>query len=199
MNYQERLYHKTSFCKNNKNVNSSLKKANITANHIDLCSFRGKNMNKRFNSKEDILDFAIAKEEEAAKFYSDLAKKPVSEGVKEFFEDFAQMETGHKKTLEEIKKGNVRLKNEVIQGLSIAEIAEEAQINENTTFIDALVFAMKREHEAYRLYVELAAAAETEEILDIFVLLAQQEARHRLWFETEYKNAVESPVLGNSN
>ena len=154
-------------------------------------------MNKKFNSVSEVLDYAIQKEEMAAKFYSEMAKRPLPEEVKKVFEDYARMELHHKETLEKVKKGNVRLKNQVIQNLGIAEIAEEAQINENTTFADALALAMKRENEAYRLYVELAAAAETKETLDIFALLAQQEARHRLWFETEYKKQVESLVLHN--
>ena len=154
-------------------------------------------MNNKFSSVSEVLDYAIEKEEMAAKFYSEMAKRPLPEEIKEVFDGFARMELRHKETLEKVKKGDVRLKNQVIQNLGIAEIAEEAQINENTTFADALALAMKRENEAYRLYVELAAAAETKETLDIFALLAQQEARHRLWFETEYKKQVESLVLHN--
>ena len=154
-------------------------------------------MNNRFNSFSEVLDYAIWNEEEAAKFYSEMAKRPIPEEVKKVFEDFARMELRHKETLEKVKAGKVRLKDQVVQNLGIAKIAEEAQINENATFADAIVLAMKRENEAYRLYIELAAAAETRETLDIFALLAQQEARHKLWFETEYKKQVESLVLNN--
>ena len=67
------------------------------------------------------------------------------------------------------------------------------------TTAEALVVAMKRELAAYRLYIELAAAATTYETLDIFVLLAQEEARHRLRLEKEYTKLVGSLVLSNSN
>jgi rubrerythrin len=156
-------------------------------------------MNTKFNSTEEILDYAIAKEEEAAEFYSELAKKDLSEETAKVFEDLARIEIKHKNYLKEIKKGKAKLKDENIRSLQIAEITEAAETNADMTIAEALTVAMKRELAAYRLYIELAAAATTYETLDIFVLLAQEEARHRLWFETEYKNAVESPVLGNSN
>jgi rubrerythrin len=156
-------------------------------------------MNTKFNSTEEILDYAIGKEEEAANFYSELAKKPLAEEVREAFKNFEKTEIKHKNYLKEIKKGKAKLKDENIRSLQIAEITEAAEINPDMTIVEALAVAMKRELAAYKLYIEMAAAATTYETLDTFVLLAQEEARHRLWFETEYKNAVESPVLGNSN
>jgi hypothetical protein len=41
-------------------------------------------MNTKFNSTEEILDYAIDKEEEAAEFYSKLAKKPLAEDISLF-------------------------------------------------------------------------------------------------------------------
>ena len=152
-------------------------------------------MNIKFNSVDEILDYAIGKEEEAANFYSELAKKPLAEEVREVFEDFVQTEIKHKNYLKEIKKGKAKLKDENIRSLQIAEITEAAEINPDMTTAEALAVAMKRELAAYRLYIELAAATTTYETLDIFVLLAQEEARHRFWLETEYQKLVESLIL----
>ncbi|MBN2444587.1 MAG: hypothetical protein JXJ04_24710, partial [Spirochaetales bacterium] len=58
-----------------------------------------------FKNIEEILDFAIAREEEAAQFYIDLSKKMERPEIKKVFSDFAQEEQGHKKKLESVKKG----------------------------------------------------------------------------------------------
>jgi rubrerythrin len=49
---------------------------------------------------------------------------------------------------------------------------------------------MKREKAAYRLYLDLAAVAEAEELTETFLWLAQEEAKHKLRFEIEYDDQV---------
>lgn len=154
-------------------------------------------MSIQFNSTQEILDFAIEREREAARFYSELALRDFPSEVKKTFEDFVRVEIGHKKLLEGVKDGKNQLKDESVSSLQIAEVTEPAEISGNMTLVEVLAVAMKRELSAYRLYVELAAAATTPETLDIFVLLAQEEARHKLWLETEYKKLVENLVLNS--
>lgn len=154
-------------------------------------------MNTKFNSAEEILDYAIKKEEQAAQFYFELAQQDLPEETKKAFEDFTDTELKHKRFLEEVKNKKAQLKDESIRNPEIAEIAGEAETKENMTIEEALAAAMKREQASYRLYIELAASAATYETLDTFVLLAQEEARHRLWLEKEYDKLVESLVLNN--
>jgi rubrerythrin len=54
-------------------------------------------------------------------------------------------------------------------------------------YIDLLVIGIKKEETSRKLYSDLAAAAETDEIKDIFLQLAQQEERHKHRFEAEYE------------
>ena len=42
-----------------------------------------------FKTVDDILDFAIDKEEEAAKFYIELAEKMATGGMRQIFEEFS--------------------------------------------------------------------------------------------------------------
>ena len=49
-----------------------------------------------FKSVEEILDFAIKSEEEAEAFYTGLAAKTESKGMKEAFLSFAKEEAGHR-------------------------------------------------------------------------------------------------------
>jgi rubrerythrin len=47
--------------------------------------------------------------------------------------------------------------------------------------------AMKREEAAFNLYTGLAKLAGDEELKRILLALAQEEAKHKLRFEIEYK------------
>jgi len=49
---------------------------------------------------------------------------------------------------------------------------------------------MKREKAAYRLYSDLAAKVQDAEIKKLFEGLAQEEAKHKLYFETQYDEEV---------
>jgi len=59
----------------------------------------------KFNSVDDILDFAIEKEEEAAQFYTDLASRMERPAMSLIFDDFAHEEIGHKKKTSGNQKG----------------------------------------------------------------------------------------------
>jgi rubrerythrin len=50
----------------------------------------------------------------------------------------------------------------------------------------ALILAMKQEKAAFRLYTDLAASTDDEKVRDLFLGLAQEEAKHKLRFEVEY-------------
>ena len=52
---------------------------------------------------------------------------------------------------------------------------------------DALILAMKREEAAFSLYTHLSKLAADKELKRIFTALAQEEAKHKLHFETRYK------------
>ena len=52
----------------------------------------------KLDSVDKILDFAIKNEEEAARFYTDLAKRVTHEHMKEAFRGFAEEEKGHTNT-----------------------------------------------------------------------------------------------------
>jgi len=54
----------------------------------------------------------------------------------------------------------------------------------------ALIVAMKREKAAFKLYIDLAAAVEAQELRDTFLALAAEEAKHKLRFELEYDESI---------
>ena len=144
----------------------------------------------RFSSVEEILDFAIAREEETNKFYTDLAQKMENPAMRKVFEDFAKEELGHKTKLEAVKRGEFAIKPESVRSLGIADYVVDVEPKADMSYADTLDLAMQKEETAYRLYLDLAVASQNEELSDMLLNLAQEEAKHKQRFEIEYDNEV---------
>jgi rubrerythrin len=144
----------------------------------------------KFESVDDILGFAIAGEVAANQFYMELAGKMKNPAMAKVFEDFAKEELGHKSKLEAIKQGERLEPTEKVAELKIADYLVDTEPKPDMDYKDALVLAMKKEKAAYRLYLDLAAVAEAEELTNMFLYIAQEEAKHKLRFEIEYDEVV---------
>ncbi|MFC2112603.1 ferritin family protein [Bacteroidota bacterium] len=147
---------------------------------------------QNFNSLEEILDFAIKDEIRAANLYADLAKKSRNKGIQKVFEQFSQEELGHKSRLERIKTGeSVIVPNEKVQDLMIGDYLVEVNTSrDDLSYQDALIIAMKEEKAAFKLYSDLAARIDDASIKEVFLNLAQEEAKHKLRFEIEYDEYI---------
>ncbi|MBN1608402.1 MAG: ferritin family protein [Polyangiaceae bacterium] len=140
---------------------------------------------------DDILDFAIDREQEAHEFYTRLAGQATRPGMRQTFADFAQEELNHKHKLKAIKAGGKLLRSrERVQDLGIAHHTVDVEPGRELGYQEALILAMKREQASQRLYTDLAAATEDAELREAFLALAQEEAKHKLRFETEYDEVV---------
>ncbi len=144
----------------------------------------------QFESVEEILDFAIAREIEARDFYMKLAERMENPAMQKVFENFATEELGHKFKLEAFKRGDISLVPQQVQSLNIADYVVDVDPQPDMVYAEALVLAMRKEKAAYRLYLDLAAVGEDEELTDMFLSLAQEEAKHKLRFEIEYDDIV---------
>ncbi len=139
----------------------------------------------------DIINFAIRNEEDAYKFYTDLAAKMKQPAMKEVFEDFAREELGHKAKLQAIKDGKItpNAVKEVID-LKIGDYLVDIEPTPDMDYQQALIVAMKQEKAAYKLYTCLAAKVSFKDLRDIFLMLAQEEAKHKLRSEVEYDELI---------
>jgi len=146
----------------------------------------------KFESIDEILDFAIQKEQEAADFYKNLATKVTVASMKDVFTGFSREEMGHKAKLEAVKSGKRMLQSEKkILDLKIGDHLEEVEPTKSElSYQDALIIAMKAEKAAYKLYNELATSTDDAEVQEIFLGLAQEEAKHKLRFEIEYDDMI---------
>ena len=143
------------------------------------------------NTVDEILDFAINREQEAADFYSNLAERATSAWMKEMMLSFSQEELRHKGKLKSVKKGDKLLSSEQqVQDLKLGDYLVDVEPTGQLSLQDAMIVAMKREKAAYRLYSDLAAKVDSLELKDLFLGLAQEEAKHKLYFETQYDDQI---------
>jgi rubrerythrin len=143
------------------------------------------------NSVDEILDFAIDREQEASDFYAGLSGRATSPWLRGVLDDFSKEELRHKGKLLSVKKGEKLLSpDQPVMDLKISDYLVEVEAGPDISFQDALIVAMKREKAAYRLYSDLAGKVQDAEIKALFEGLAQEEAKHKLYFETQYDEQV---------
>lgn len=146
---------------------------------------------QQWKSVDEVLDFAIGQEEQAAQFYTDLSARMDRPWMSEIFKGFAQEEMGHKKKLQDIKAGKRLVPaQQKILDLKIGDYLVEAETNAKMDYQQALTVAMKKEKKAFKMYTDLAASVSDESLEAIFLSLAQEEAKHKLRFEIEYDDYV---------
>ena len=146
---------------------------------------------KQWNSVNEILDFAIQNEEEAAQFYTDLSEKMSRTSMRGIFLGFAQEEKGHKAKLLKIKAdGTLEPAKKQVVDLKIGDYLVDVDPDSDLTYQKALILAMKKEKAAFKLYMDLSDATDDPGIKDLFLMLAQEEAKHKLRFEMEYDDEI---------
>lgn len=147
-----------------------------------------------FDSVDEILEFAIFREEEAHDFYRILAGRVANPALAELILEFAKEEREHKMKLElEImKRGRVVDNGErAEEARKLGEFDTAAYIVEDggsleMGYEDLLIVGMKKEKASFRLYTELAAIVRDAEFRETLFSLAEEEARHKVQLETDY-------------
>ena len=144
-----------------------------------------------FKSIDDALDFAIQSEQEAVDFYTNLADVSKNQAMREVFIQFSKEEKGHKKRLINIKrKGTFEFSDEKVFDLEIGDYLVDIKATSDMSYQDALILAMKKEKSAFKLYSDLAGIAPNSDLKNVFLALAQEEAKHKLRFEIEYDDNI---------
>lgn len=145
----------------------------------------------KFKNLEDIIDFAIEKEKEAAEFYLSISAQERFSGKKQMLLEFSDQERKHQRMLENLKTGKVERKLDDYQFKWITDIkrsdyVEAIEYHPGMGYNELLMLAMKREEKALKLYNEMLANAQSEEQKKVFKVLCQEEAKHKLSLETMY-------------
>jgi rubrerythrin len=146
-----------------------------------------------FESYDEILDLAIAREEDANQFYLALAARVQRPEMRKVFEELAAEELEHKAKLElEVMKTGrvVTAMQDVDIGVERAIGFKKADLDMD--YKDVLIIAMQKEESAFKLYVDLAGRVTNEDSKETLLALAQEEVKHKLRFEMEYENLLKT-------
>jgi rubrerythrin len=142
-------------------------------------------------SVDEILNYAIQMEQDAVDLYTGLAERTKNPATSKTFLSYADEERGHKAKLLGVKGGKRLLSaSGKIQDLKISDYANDVVLGDRPAYQDVLLFAMKQEKQAFRLYTDLAASTDDEELRETLLGLAQEEAKHKLRFEVEYDEHI---------
>jgi rubrerythrin len=145
----------------------------------------------KFNTVDEILDFAMDAEQKAVDFYTDLGEKMKNDEMKSVFIEFAQEEVKHKARLQKMKDERIfEMSAEKTADLKISYYVDTVQLKPEMSYQEALIVAMNREKAAFKLYTRLATKTDLSELKEMFLSLAQEESKHKLRFEIEYDEYV---------
>ena len=142
-----------------------------------------------FKTFEDLINFAIEKEKEAVSFYEEASRQEIYTGAKETFEEFALEEKKHQSMLEKFLEGEFKISDyefKWIPDMKRSDYLVDIEYQKGMHYEDMLRLAMKREEKSLKLYNELAKKTENEDLLTLFKVLSQEEAKHKLALETLY-------------
>lgn len=145
----------------------------------------------KFGNLKSVLEFAIRREEEAAKGYGKLCQIAKDEAAKKLLADLQHEEKNHKRILQGLTSAKVRASDtKDVRDLMISDYLVEEPLTPEMNFQDLLIFAAKKEKKAADLYSDLAKKSLTKEQKALFEFLAKQEKAHKLRLELEYEKHV---------
>lgn len=139
----------------------------------------------------EILDFAVAREQEAVKFYRDLQQEAKFLAQNEMLKELEGMEMGHIVVIENIRRKGVS-EGDIpkVANLQISEYLSNDVDNLELNYQNILIKAMKREESSFKLYSEMSVKFPDSEISTLFRKLASDEAKHKLIFEKLYDDWI---------
>ena len=140
---------------------------------------------KPFETLQQVLEFAIQEEQEAAAFYRALAAATEDARLKEILESFAREEQEHERKLNHVQiDGPQQLSDSLRKKLVEDPGAPEApELGMDYPRLLELVIA--KEMAAVRMYAAMAEDSDDAEMQALLNGLAEEEARHREAFEKE--------------
>lgn len=144
-----------------------------------------------FKNLKALVTFAIEKEKEAADFYETSSESEIMSGKKQMLKEFAAEERKHQKMLEDYLATGVAEKLDDYQFKWITDIkrsdyVDTIEYKPGMAYNELLMLAMKREEGALKLYNQLLEQADNDGAKNLFKMLCQEEAKHKLALETMY-------------
>jgi rubrerythrin len=146
---------------------------------------------EKFVTLDDVIKFAIEREDTAYKLYKRAAEISTSISSKKMFEELAAEEATHKDVfsrIDEDKAENHKLCT--LPESSIAKYLADVPFRPDLTYNEILAFALKTEENAYQLYKAAAGMTDDPKLQKVLMSFADVELGHRRRLEAIYEDRV---------
>lgn len=129
---------------------------------------------------ENVIAAAIGREQEAYRFYEDVAKKATDPNVRDIFKKLAKEERDHERLLWQSKgDATMNLKFTAPEDLQLAEVVDMPELNADMKPAEAIQWAMKKEYQSAEFYRRLAKSCSDEAVRSAYENLANMELGHK--------------------
>jgi rubrerythrin len=144
-----------------------------------------------FISLQEVIDFAIEREETAYQLYKRAAELTVSPASRKMFEELAQEEAAHKEVFSKVDPDKIdELKVCKLPEATIGQYLKDVPFHPQMTYQDILAYALKTEESAYQLYKAAAGMTEDPKLQKTLLAFAEVELGHRRKIEAMYDEKV---------
>jgi rubrerythrin len=147
----------------------------------------------RLEDIEEIIDFAIKREQEAQVTYLSYAGQTRRRSFSELLVSMAEMEREHERKLTDLKQGKstaAAFTPPKVADLGLADILAEVPFSPDMEYGDFLVLVIRKEREAEQLYRRLEGLTTSADVRNMFALLADEERKHRDWAQERYDEDI---------
>ena len=144
-----------------------------------------------FVTLEDIIKFAVQREETAIQLYTQAAKITTSISARKMFEELVAEETGHKRVFSQMDLAKAeQYRANKMPDLGIAKYLKDIELRPDMTYAQILHFAIKTEDDAYHLYKAAAEAVDDPQLKKTLEVFAYVELGHKRRIEDIYDEKV---------
>ncbi|MCL2760104.1 MAG: ferritin family protein [Desulfuromonadales bacterium] len=145
----------------------------------------------KFVTLEEVIKFAVEREDDAYKLYKHAAEITTSISARKMFEELATEEAGHKVVFSKFNAEKAaEYKKIQLTDMKISQYLVNVPFKPNMTYQEILIFAMKAEEAAYKLYEAAAAEVEDPKLKNVLLVFADVEKAHKLKIENLYDEHV---------
>lgn len=143
------------------------------------------------NTLDDILDFALEREDASYRLYLNAAKISTNTSARKIFEELADQEKGHKRLLLNLDKEKIsNYTFRKVPDLGISEYLVDIVYHDSMTYQEILIYAMKNEEKAARFYLEAENMTDDPDLKMLLQMLANEEQKHKFRLESLYEEKV---------
>jgi rubrerythrin len=146
---------------------------------------------EKFVTLDDVIKFAIEREDTAYKLYKRAEELSTTVAAKKMFAELAEEEATHKDVfskIDEDKAENHKLCT--IPEASIAKYLSDVPFRPDMSYQEILTFALKTEENAYQLYKAAAGMTDDDRLQKVLMNFADVELGHRRRLEVIYEERV---------